>query len=399
MATLFKRKGSRFWQAAYSDGTGKRVYRSTGAKSKSEAREIATEWTADVTKAKRAVRDNQSELMSVLQRGAQLQAKGRLTHDAAVDLLQELHELGNPEDQLLRTVRAWCSEWIEGKASQVKMDTLDGYRVDINATLEALGKAADRSLEQLTARDVETAQKSLKGGGCTSRTVNKKMSALSQAIKRAQELGFVPRNVVQAVPPLPEEDSVRVERFTTDEIKKIIQKAPDNEWTGTILLLAHTGLRRNSVVKLIWRDVDLERGVLTLVAAKQARMKRKKVIEVPLSAECADYLRGLPTPMKKAAYVFPVLSQRSGSAISDRFETIRKAAGVAKEVELPGGELAKRSLHSLRHWMVSELSNNQIPQEVRMALAAHKDTESHKFYTHVDPGLARAAIDTLPRVG
>ena len=190
-----------------------------------------------------------------------------------------------------------------------------------------------------------------------------------------------------------------VERFTTEEIRKIIQKAPDREWTGAILLLAHTGLRRNSVVKLVWRDVDLERGVLTLVAAKQARMKRKKVIEVPLSGECTDYLRGLPTPIKKIAPVFPVLSLRSGSAISDRFETIREAAGVPKEVELPGGEVAKRSLHSLRHWMVSELSNNQVPQEVRMALAAHKDTESHKFYTHVDPGLARTAIDTLPRVG
>jgi len=399
MATLFKRKGSRFWQAAYSDGTGRRVYRSTGAKTKSEAREIATEWTADVTKAKRAVMDKQSELMIVLQRGAQLQSKGRLTHDVAVDLLQELHELGGPEEKLLRTVRAHCGEWIEGKASQVKMDTLDGYKADINATLEALGRAADRSLEQLTARDVEAAQRSLKGAGGTSRTANKKMSVLSQAIKCAQERGFVPRNVVKAVPPLPEEDSVLVERFTTEEIRKIIQKAPDREWTGAILLLAHTGLRRNSVVKLVWRDVDLEKGVLTLVAAKQARMKRKKIIEIPLSAECADYLRGLPTPIKRATPVFPVLSLRSGPAISDRFETIREAAGVPKEVELPGGEVAKRSLHSLRHWMVSELSNNQVPQDVRMALAAHKDTESHKFYTHVDPDLARTAIDTLPRVG
>ncbi|MFP6885756.1 MAG: hypothetical protein VCA40_15085, partial [Roseibacillus sp.] len=62
MATLFMRKGSRFWQTAYLDGTGKRVYRSTGTESKPEAREIVTEWVPDVTKAKRAVKDGQSEL-------------------------------------------------------------------------------------------------------------------------------------------------------------------------------------------------------------------------------------------------------------------------------------------------------------------------------------------------
>jgi len=403
MATIFKRDNSPFWQAAFFDADGTRRYRSTGIDilgtgKKTEAGEIAAEWEAQAVRARRAARDGQAELLDVLQRAAALQGKGRLTHDKAVELLQEIHEFGEPDEALSRTVRAWCDEWLEAKGTQVKAGTLDGYKADLSAVLDALGKPAGGPLEKLTTRHVQAAQKALKGGGNTARTVNKKIHILSQAIGRAAELGHIPRNVAGAVKPLPQEDSVSVEAFTTKEVSAILKKAPDDEWRGAILLLAHTGLRRNNVTKLVWRDVDLKAKTLTVLPVKQQRKKKAKAVVVPLSAECVKYLKSLPTPIRPTTPVFPELSKRAGPTISARFETLRKQAGVPKEIGTPGGGTAKRSLHSLRHWFVTTLANKDIPAEVRMAISAHKDSESHAFYTHVDAAKARDAIDHLPRL-
>ena len=61
-----------------------------------------------------------------------------------------------------------------------------------------------------------------------------------------------------------------------------------------------------------------------------------------------------------------------------------------------GRSFAKRSFHSLRHTLVSDLANSGSNPEIRRKLTGHKTASVHDLYTHFEHETFRAAVHAIP---
>jgi integrase len=116
--------------------------------------------------------------------------------------------------------------------------------------------------------------------------------------------------------------------------------------------LTFAGLRRNEMLALRWRDVDLANGWLAVRESKTEAGVRK----VKIRGALRDKLVAIkPTDSDQDAYVFP---SRTGGRISP--ENFRNRI-LATAIERAGGELAKRDLPPLPELVTSA----QLAQDLR----------------------------------
>ena len=135
------------------------------------------------------------------------------------------------------------------------------------------------------------------------------------------------------------------ERFLSDEeFRRLGEVVNEMEVRGSVTvyeaaairLLMLTGCRKNEIVKLKWKDVDIDAGEIRIPDGKTgARL-------VPLSPAAAEVLSGLP---RKAKRPWVILGMRSGGHLGDlqpAWERIRERAG-----------LEDVRIHDLRHSFAS----------------------------------------------
>jgi integrase len=229
------------------------------------------------------------------------------------------------------------------------------------------------------------AMEKIKESGMKSATVNMDLRALRRALHAAVLAGLAKVNVAarESVRVLNEKDSTVRAPFTAAEVRKMIDHEKTNdEWKGCILIAAHSGLRLGDVVKLTRSNVVNDRIVVTTE-------KTGKSVSIPITPPVMGWIGE-----RKGAF-FPKLSKVVSGTLSTTFKRIMKSAGVAEEIEQPGGGSARRSFHSLRHSFASWLAEADIHADVRQKLTGHSSSKIHARYSHHDEALDRA-VQTLP---
>tara|TARA_R110002096_G_scaffold24760_40_gene78134 strand:+ start:177 stop:1406 length:1230 start_codon:yes stop_codon:yes gene_type:complete len=406
MASVYKRKGSPYYQVAYFTSAGERKYRSTGQKTKNAALEVAVQWEKEENRARAEKRRLQPEIADVITKAARLANEGRLTIDRTRNFLLQLYELSSGESFPDYSIEGWLEHWLETQRQLVKTKSIQRYQNSISDVIKALGSKATKSIELLTTEDVEDVQTNLsksrkseegtKKKAAKASTLNYKLQDFKSAITAAYEQGLLDRDVGKPVRYLKKNDSEVVGAFKMTEVEQLIRHSkPD--WKGAILIAAHTGLRLTNVTKLLWQDVDLEKQELNVTPVKQ-RGGQRKVVSIPMTTSVLEFLKNRWQENAKAKYVFPTLAERTAATHSTTFNNLMEKASVPKRVKLSGGAEAKRSFHSLRHTFISSLAKADVTEEIRKELAAHKSAEVHKLYTHHDKSALRDAIGTIPEI-
>jgi integrase/recombinase XerD len=88
--------------------------------------------------------------------------------------------------------------------------------------------------------------------------------------------------------------------LSQDEVKQLIEAAPNLLYRTLLILLCGTGLRRAEVVRLKVGDIDSQRMVIRVRQGKGARDR-----DVPLSAKVLEALRDYWRQNKSKDYLFP----------------------------------------------------------------------------------------------
>jgi integrase len=193
-----------------------------------------------------------------------------------------------------------------------------------------------------------------------------------------------------------------------EEVGKLVDAAPTEEWRGLVLVAAFTGLRLGDASKLSWDAVDLDAKKITLIPSKTK--KKKKEVHIPIHPDLLAYLMSAPVAEDSpAAPVFPTLAKKKigdRAGLSQSFNKLMAAAGVDRgkpSREIVEGEETgvgrityERGFHSLRHTFTSWLRNAGVSEEDRMALTGHSTRDSHAIYSHADEKAGRDAIAKLP---
>ncbi|MGV8073340.1 MAG: tyrosine-type recombinase/integrase [Syntrophobacteraceae bacterium] len=97
-----------------------------------------------------------------------------------------------------------------------------------------------------------------------------------------------------------------------------------------------TGIRKSEIMKLKWRDLDLDRKMITL------RNPKGSVTEtIPISNEAAVFFRGIETTSE---YVIPGPDGKMKKTFRDPWYKIRKAAGLPEHYIVLTNTLTKNTV-------------------------------------------------------
>jgi integrase len=373
---------SPFWIACFngvgSDGTARRLKRSTKTTDRKLAQRLADEW-------------EQLE---------KLAGKGRLTESHCRKVIAQMYERTVGEPLHFRTAREHLVEWVESKKNETELRTYLKYRQIVDEFLTHVGVKADRLLREITPTDIRSWRDALKRKGLAAPTVNDAIKTLRMPFKAAHDAGCIEINPCTKNSVRPVRDEARnVEKdvFTPEQLAALLSGAKSEDWKGAILCGYYTGLRLRDVADLQWNAINWKEQKITVTTRKT-----RKDVTVPIHPQFAAWSKNQTRGIGKAP-VFPTLAGKSGagkSGLSMQFKRIMERAGirgrVLREAAGAGRSQSSLSFHSLRHTFNAALANAGVAVEIRQKLTGHTSPEMNAVYTHHDLEPLRAAVAVIP---
>lgn len=205
-------------------------------------------------------------------------------------------------------------------------------------------------------------------------TVNRELNFLSRCYTLAQADGITRHNPTKGLKLL--EDGHRIRYLSVQEIRQLLDACTD-PMKGIIEVALYTGMRKNEVLSLCWRDLD---GSVAHVHRKWGKGKTQ-AIRLPIQA--IDAARRQP---QVAERIFPYTNIRKP------FQKAVTAAG-----------LLDVDFHTLRHTFASQAVMSGMPLRVLQELLGHRRLDmvlryAHLGESHVADVLERVANDLAKSV-
>ena len=334
-------------------------------------------------------------------RGKKADANRRLT-----ELLANLDKgIYTPPGKL--TVGEHLQNWLSGYVrTNCSPRTLDGYQAIIERHLTpGLGHLP---LKQLQPQAIQAYY----GKACenlSARTVHHQHRILSQSLKHAVRQGLLGRNPAELVdPPRPRPKAMR--SLTPEEAESLLNAASDNRFYPVIYTALSSGLRQAELLGLRWRDVDMERGSISV---NRVLYKRRGVCEfkepktpksrryVSMTSKLAAYLseykgerESLNLHLGRMLHLDDLLfASQDGDpldpgVLSHSFSRIAKRAG-----------LENVRFHDLRHTFASlMLMRGAKPKVISECLGHASVSFTMDVYSHIIEGMQSEAMALLDAV-
>ena len=208
-----------------------------------------------------------------------------------------------------------------------------------------------------------------------------------ELLRRIVRFG-VERNLCTGLPfklTLKKPDNRTTEYLEPEQLNQLVQALELEEpITGNLFrFVLLTGLRRGELLKLEWRDINFEKGIVQL---RDTKAGKDQIL--PLSKQAISLLENHPKHQSDCHYVFPSPQgcQWSRSSLDRVFKR------VALRANLPEGF---RLLHGLRHQYGSMLAENGANIVELRDLLRHSDVRVSERYLHSSDERLRRMADKL----
>ena len=214
-------------------------------------------------------------------------------------------------------------------------------------------------------------------------TVNRYLAVMSHACTLAErEWGWLESNPVRRVGRL-KEPSGRVRYLTDKERGRLLGavKATDHPHLYSIVLIAlTTGARRNEILSLRWRNVDLKKGIAIIEDSKNN--DRRSMTLVPQVLEELKKLRKIRHIDDDLIFLHP----KSGKPSYFYFEKAWREARQRARIK-------DFRFHDLRHSCASYLAMNGATTAEIAAVLGHKTLAMVKRYSHLSDEHVRGVVE------
>lgn len=375
MASIVRRKKSRFWTACYTNRDGRQLKRSTKTTDKRQGLQIAME----------------------LERVERQANAGAITTIQLRKVLNDVSERINGDSLIAPSVEDYLNDWLKGISARNRAATIERYGKTKRLFLESLGDKAKKPVTSLTPKDIETFLNERLKTGVAPQTAIIDLKTINTAFRRAEAYGIILKNPVAAVQ-MPKNNASEREVFTHEEVQKMLNAVPSLEWQTLILFGYFIGARLSDCVHMKWENIHPEQGVIIYHQQKTG----KKVI-VPMHFHIIEHLKYI-SAFGTTGFMCPKLAGKGSGGkhgLSEGFKRIVKKAGLdPMEVKGKGiRNFTKRTFHSLRHSFNSALANAGISEEVRMKLTGHSSKAMNQNYTHLQVATLKNAMTALPMFG
>lgn len=338
----YRRKDSPVYWVSYIDASGKRVRRPTGATNKKEAEALEAKWK--------------------------------------LEAYRQRHWDEQPSRTFEEVMLAFLKARTEKRSA----------RKDRQHTRRLRRTFGGRVMNQLTPTDIRAYIAERKAESVSNATVNRELEVLSAAINYAN------REWEWALPnPVPgrklKEPEGRVRWITRREAIALIRVAAAEPKAGHladfILLALNTGCRKQELLGLEWRRVDLQAGLIHLEACHTKTERRRSI---PLNNAARE---SIVRRMRFRAQHCPASPWVFATERGKRIQDVKRSFATACR----RAAIKDFRIHDLRHTCAAWLVSAGVPLPEVRDLLGHSTVKMTEKYAHLAPENVRAAVAVLDR--
>lgn len=152
-------------------------------------------------------------------------------------------------------------DWFKIKRNSVGIQTAEVYDGYIqNRIIPPLGHI---QLSKLTPMLLQGYVNDLKEGGLASGTIKKLYTIVKGSLDHAVKMGLLVSNPITKVQ-IPKDEKKEMTVWNVDEVKVFLKNASNNRLYIAFHLAVTTGMRRGEILGLRWKDVDLNKGIVSV---------------------------------------------------------------------------------------------------------------------------------------
>jgi integrase len=307
------------------------------------------------------------------------------------------------------TVAAFLERWLEHMQSQVSPRSHERYTELARKNLAPL--LGGLALTKLQPAHISAAySKALTSGrrdgsgGLSARTVTHMHRVLREALQQAVRWQMLSRNPADAVKP-PKVERQQMSVLDTDATAELIEAARETPLFIPILLGVRGGLRRGEVVALRWRNVDLERSQISVVASaeqtdcgvREKEPKNGKGRTIVLSVTETEELRSHRVRQAQSLLAL-------GVRLTDDHHVVAREDGQPlqpRSLTHAFVKFARRHgfrirLHDLRHSHATHMLASGVHPKIAQERLGHSSVGiTLDLYSHVLPGMQAEAVNRV----
>ncbi|PGE14999.1 site-specific integrase [Bacillus toyonensis] len=180
--------------------------------------------------------------------------------NALTKLLSEVHTGIYVEPSKL-LYGEYLESWFNTKKHSVGVQTAKVLRGYLNSRIiPSLGTI---KLAKLTSLHMQNYVNSLRDDGLKRGTIEKIIKLIRNSLEHAIDLELIPKNVA-AKTKLPKSDKEELTVWNEREVQLFLKVAHDSRHSIVFHMALVTGMRQGELLGLRWKDVDLEKGHLTI---------------------------------------------------------------------------------------------------------------------------------------
>lgn len=216
-----------------------------------------------------------------------------------------------------------------------------------------------------------------KEGGTSPSTINRELSAITKAVKRAKKWGYEVHDLSDVEKlEVPDEEK---HCFSPHEIKVMREKS-DPLFHMIILMGLYQGFRRGDFLGVRWQDINWDASVVTL--GNGWRAKGGKQVTLPLHRKLVAPLKAWQVVCGSPVQVIPW--DQTPEKLSEMFTAFLRDCGIEKG-----------TLHSLKHTYITNLKRKKVFGDHARLLGRHEDSRTTDEYTHLEVEDLRECNDRL----
>lgn len=316
-------------------------------------------------------------------------------------------EDGQPAKDAPDTVASWLKRWRESSlsASDRKATTKSLYGSLSRKHLEGTDIGVKR-LDRLKPSDVEALIVELRGNKLADSTVRQVYTVLRQALDVAVRDGLLASNPAAKVK-RPGVARQEARYLPAADVARLLDAARGLRYYVAVLVMASTGLRRGEVAGLLWSDVDLDKGELTvrhtlsrvdgalvLTEPKTDRSRRR----VPLHSGVVTALKGWRTQQLQERLAAGDQWTDSGVVFATELGTMVDPRNMLRTVEMAAAKAGIENVgaHTMRHSAAVAWLESGVHIKAAADLLGHSSISiTGDLYGHTSDDTARAAVDGL----
>lgn len=330
------------------------------------------------------------------------------------------------------TFEFWAKKWLKLKQTQVSHGRYKSYERKVNS-LEPIAQIPVSKLRAADIQDVilDLAICNPHTGQPTARqTLNEVKNTAAQILEFAVDNRVIEYNCARVVK-IPTESESHSKEALTDEMQGWVRDTPHRAQTGAMIML-YAGLRRGELIPLLWRDIDLDAGTISVNKSvefingapklKSGGKTKAASRTVYIPKLLIDYLRplvGIPFALVCPSAHGKLMSDSAWKRLWNSYikDLNIKYGDFANSIEWNKDDGQKReppkskykpekipiiiptfTAHSLRHTYITMLYKAGVDVLTAKEQAGHADISTTlAIYTHLDAEYKKKTIAKLDR--